>query len=171
MMMVVLAWLIAGCSPREPDEVVGTETAPTTSGSTADTVGAVDVSDDAVQPEPEPEPEIDIMDFSRCDDAEREPQCIGTDETCICGPGCLEYGPAGVSGRCPLGEFAALCPGGSDAPYVCIIPCTDDTDCPDPDMVCRPCPAPFEQACLHLGTFYESAGLNSGLSMCTWPKA
>ncbi|MCX4243133.1 hypothetical protein [Paraliomyxa miuraensis] len=169
-LMVVLPGLIAGCNPREPGEGMNTETESVTSGSssgsTADAAGTVDSSEVGV----EPEPEIDIMEFSRCGGTERDPLCIATDETCICGPACLEYGPAGFPGRCPFGDFAALCPGDFDTPYVCIIPCTVDTDCPDPEMVCRPCPAAFEHACLDLGNFYEGAGLNSGFSMCTWQE-
>src|SRR5690606_29468105 len=131
-------------------------------------MGAVDGSG----PVGPPLPMIDVMDFSRCDGEERDPQCVVTDETCICGPQCQEYGPAGYPGRCPLGDFAALCPGDTaEAPYTCIIPCTIDSDCPDPQMVCRPCPDSLQMACADLGSFHAGSGLNAGPDMCTWPTA
>jgi len=169
----LLTWLLVACAPGPEDAATSTE--PTTSGTPSGTTlgTTTDAADgsSASAPEPPPDEPIDVMDFSRCDGSERDPLCIATDETCICGPGCFEYGPAGAPGRCPLGPFVALCPGGEDTPYVCVIPCTVDGDCPDPQMVCRACPPAFEYACLHLGSFYEQAGFNAGPLMCTWPKA
>lgn len=109
--------------------------------------------------------------YPRCDGSEDDAKCIATEDTCICGLGglgCSEYGPPWAPGRCPEGDFYALCSSAEDA-YVCIISCTEDSDCPDPDMVCRPCPGAFAEHCLSLGELGAEVGLNAGTSMCTWP--
>src|SRR5690606_19564164 len=110
---------------------------------------------------------IEVADFERCEGHEHDPRCIASEDACICGRPCHGYGPAGYPDTCPLGDFHALCSNAEILP-VCIIPCTTDDQCPDPGMVCRPCPAPFDAHCHALGQVPAEAGFNFGPHMCTW---
>ncbi len=157
--------VLAGCAcgPKEPAS--SASTASSTEAATPATTTSTSTTSTW-----EPDPGLEVDDFARCGADASDPACILSDDTCICGPGCNEFGPAGVPGRCPLGEFQALCPGDTGVPYVCIISCTTDADCPDPEMVCRPCPEPFVHACTSLGYWgAPETPYNWGPDMCTWP--
>lgn len=108
-------------------------------------------------------PTISPDDFEPCG-ASLNDGCVEGEDHCICGPQCAEYGPAGAPGRCLPGAFFTLC----TQTYVCVIPCSEDTDCPDPNMVCRACPEDIEDACSSLGN-YAAPELNGGPMMCSYP--
>lgn len=157
-----------GCGPaaKSSDPVQGATggaTSPQASSGSSSESGSETEETGAPAPEPEPET-IDASDFSRCSPGELDDGCVEGDGHCVCGPGCSEYGPAGVPGRCPLGEYYAVC----SEVYTCIVTCTEDAECPDPDMVCRPCPEEIFYGCRDLGSIGIDEGYNGGDMMCTY---
>ena len=172
---VLLAVVASACGADTgaSDGSSGSTTATTTGSEASTDVGSettgVDATDATDATDGATEMTAGELDaYAPCPNGDECALCVQTEQGSICGPSCPEYGPGPALGRCPDASFLSqtICPYDHDldVPALCLITCGDGQACPDPEMICVDCPAPYADACLALW------GINDvGPMLCVWP--
>lgn len=157
-MRIIAALLVAaGCSG---DSIVAsaTETTSDSDGATTTTTSSTVTTQSGLGPCSD--------DYGPCPANSQHERCIHSEGASICGAACAEYGPGWAPGRCqesPL-VIQTICPWTDEVPGACLILCNEPADCPEPGMVCVPCPEPFRAACEAFSGWTET-----GPNLCAWP--
>lgn len=167
--VVVLALLASACSPV----VLGDGTSGAASSSSGTTTEDATTGDASTSATPTTGPagsstgptNDGLAEHGRCPNGDECAGCVKTEGTSVCGPTCDSYGP-GFAGRCPESDIQgqSICPWSETTPGVCLIMCGTVAHCPDPGMVCVPCPEPYTSACEGLWVYAET-----GPKICAWP--
>lgn len=163
--------LVASCGPDEPaadttatsggPDPGGATSVPTSSATTTGAGGSSGGSSTG-SPGTDPGSSDGVETHGPCPNGDECELCVTAVGASVCGPACDEYGPGFV--RCPPSavQDRSICADGADAALRCLIMCSEDSPCPDPAMICVPCPEPFVTACTALSPI-------TGQDICAWP--